>query len=577
MNFLKTILAVLVAQLLLGLTVVFGLMLLTTIFSSGETVKVTDGSWLTIDVYGEIPPYDPPESIAGSILGGHEETVQTILTNLEKAAADHRIHGVILKVSESNSLGYASIGDIRGAIAKVRAAGKQVIAYSDGLDRNALYLASACDSIFMPSVSDVVFTGYGYVDMFAKGALDKLAIHQNLHKIRAYKTAAEMLQRDSMSPEAKEMATWMMNELWDVELGAISRDRSVPVDSLVACMDRALLDADQARDVGLIDGVVYWDDLETRLGGGTDIETVSSDDYDDVTRADVGLKGKKRIAVVHAYGMIGGRKSRVDPSMGALMGHETVINDLRDAADDDRVAAIIFRVDSRGGEALASELISREVGNIAKTKPVIVSMGDVAASGGYAVAYRGTKIIADSLTITGSIGSIYGKMNIAGLWNKLGVTFDSVTKGPNALLWSGVTDFTDEQWKRVIAHHERGFDQWLVAISEARHIPVDELRPLTEGRVWTGRQAKALGLIDDTGGYARAVEVAREEAGIPADEGVTFVHYPKRHGLYYLLTENDAPLTMARWMAYKWIRNDVLETTRMLRGGELRIWTGSTN
>jgi protease-4 len=322
--------------------------------------------------------------------------------------------------------------------------------------------------------------------------------------------------------------------------------------------------------------VRYWDELELGLGHGDELETVTSDDYADVSRASVGLKGKKRIAVVHAYGMIGGRRSRIDPSLGVLMGHETVVHDLRAAADDDRVEAIIFRVDSRGGDALTSELISREVGRIATDKPVIVSMGDVAASGGYAVSYRATSIVADSLTITGSIGSIYGKINMVGLWNKLGVTFDWVTEGPNALLWSGVTDFDSEQWKRIEDHHDQSFQRWLDNISAARDMPMDQLLPLTEGRVWTGRQAWENGLVDEVGGYSRAVEVAKEAAGIAADEDVTFLHYPRRRGLYDLITSGDAPLTMARWTIHRWFKEDVAETARLLTSGRMRVWTGVT-
>ena len=338
-------------------------------------------------------------------------------------------------------------------------------------------------------------------------------------------------------------------------------------------MQTALFTAPEAKSMGLIDDMMYWDQLEDRLGGD-DFKSVTEDTYDDVTRGEVGLKGKHHIAVVHAYGMIGGRESHTDPSVGVLMGHETVIESLRDAEADDRVSAIIFRVDSPGGESLASELIAREVGRIAKKKPVIVSMGDVAASGGYALSYRATKIVADSLTITGSIGSIFGKMNIAGLAKKGGITFDYVTKGPNALLFSGITDFDASQWTRVEAFHNASFERWLRDISIERKIPLDQLRPLTDGRVWTGRQALANHLIDDTGGYQRAIEVARTEAGIGADEGVVFQHYPQKRGLITLLTSGDAPITIMRLAVNRWMHADGAETMRLLRGGELRLWTG---
>ncbi len=573
MNFIKTVLAVLVAQFLLMFTVLFGLVAMSTLFSRDPGVHVADGSWLVIDVYGQIPPYNEPESIS-SFIFDEGETETRILESLEKAAVDKRIDGVIMKISSSNSLGMASLGEIRDAIARVRAAEKPVLAFSDELDRNALYLASACDSIFMPEVADVAFFGYGAVDMFLKGTLDKLDVHQNLHKIKAYKTAAETLQRDSMSPEAKEMALWMIDEMWTVQLGTIARERSLPVDSLEACMQQALFTAPEAKEAGLIDDIRYWDELEEGLGGD-DLETITQDDYADVTRSEAGLHGKKHIAIVHAYGMIGGRESRTDPSLGVMMGHETVVESLREADEDANVAAIIFRVDSPGGESLASELISREVGKIAKKKPVIVSMGDVAASGGYAVSYRATKIIADSLTITGSIGSIFGKMNVAGLWKKGGVSFDYVTKGPNALLFSSITDFDEAQWARVEKYHNASFDRWLRDIAVARKMTVEELRPLTEGRVWTGRQAVARKLIDDTGGFARAVEVAKSEAGIAPDENVTFEHYPRRRGLYALLTSGDAPLTLTRLAINHWMRKDVAETSRLLGVGDWRLWTGS--
>jgi protease-4 len=293
-----------------------------------------------------------------------------------------------------------------------------------------------------------------------------------------------------------------------------------------------------------------------------------------VSRTEAGIHGKHHLAVVHAYGEIGGRESRTGGLTGTVMGHESVIDDLRSAEEDESAKAIIFRVDSPGGESLASELIAREVGRIAKKKPVIVSMGDVAASGGYAIAYRATKIVADSLTITGSIGSIYGKMNVAGLWKKGGITFDSVTKGANALFFSEFTDFDAEQWKRVETYHNASFDRWLRDISAARKIPVEQLRPLTEGRVWTGRQAVANHLIDDTGGWERAVALAKEEAKIPADEGVIFDHYPKKVGIITLLTSGKAPITVARLMINRWMQTDFAETKRMLMSRETRLYTG---
>jgi protease-4 len=315
--------------------------------------------------------------------------------------------------------------------------------------------------------------------------------------------------------------------------------------------------------------------LEDRLGGD-DFQSVDEDTYGDVTRSEAGIRGKHHVAVVHAYGDIGGRESRSGGISGSVMGHETVIDDLRSAEEDDNAKAIIFRVDSPGGESLASELIAREVARIAKKKPIIVSMGNVAASGGYAISYRGTRIVADSLTITGSIGSIFGKMNIAGLWNKAGVTFDSVTRGPNALFFSEFTDFDPDQWKRVEEYHNASFDLWLKQISESRKIPVDDLRKISEGRVWTGRQAVANHLIDDAGGWQKAVDLAKEEAKLPADDPLIFDHYPRKVGIVTLLSSGKAPITIARLMITRWMHTDFAETKRLLLSGESRLYTGPT-
>ena len=553
MNFFKMVLAVLVAQVLIGFALFFGLGLMTALFSSGETMDVADGSWLVIDLYGDIPPYDAPESISNSLFD-EPETLQSILDNLEKADADDRVAGVVMKISSSNSLGMASLGEIRTAIARIREGGKPVVAFSDDLDRDALYLASACDSIFMPNVADVTFTGYGSVESFYKGTLDKLDVHENLHKIKDYKTAVEPFQRDSMSPESREMTEWLIQEIWEVELGAIARDRGIPMDSLVACMEHALFTPQEAKRAQLIDDVVYWDELEERLGGEDELLTITTDEYDDVRRADVGLKGKNRIAVVHAYGFIGGRESHTDPTLGVMMGHETVIDNLRSAADDGRVDAIVFRVDSPGGESLASELIAREVGKIAADKPVIVSMGDVAASGGYLIAMTGDPVIAERTTLTGSIGIIYGKLNLKGLYDKLGIHKEIISRGKFANLDSDYGPYTPEERNRVQALMEDFYGKFINKVAAARKMTPEDVDKVAQGRVWTGEQALEHGLVDELGGLERSLEILKEKVGLPLDASVELVEFPRHKSLMELIieriqgNETGMPAAVSRWL-----------------------------
>ena len=535
---------------------------------SGGKPDIKDGSYLVIDLYGNILPYNPPDDIIAEIFGDEPETLQRILTNLEKAAIDDRIEGVIVKVSSHLSLGGASVEEIREAIKNVREAGKPVYAFSDGMHRGALFLASACDSIFMPLTGDVSFVGFGGTRMYFKGLFEKLDIHPNIHRIADYKSAAEAVLREDMSPEAREMYTWMIDDMWDVQMQAIADGRGLDVEQLTDLMEVALFTAPQAKEAGLIDGIRYWDEVDSllRLKDDERLRTVSQSKYAEVERKSL-IKGKKKIAVVHAYGMIGGRKSKTDPMMGMIMGHETVAKELRRVGEDDDIDAVVFRVESGGGEGLASDLISHEVEVLSRKKPVVASMIDVAASGGYAISYRADRILADAMTVTGSIGSITGKFNVAGMYNKVGITFDRISKGPNAHLWSEFNDFDEEQRGRVEDNHWDGFNIWLESISEKRGIPMDELETLAMGRVWTGRQAAENGLIDEVGGLDRAIELAKELAEIPADDDVEILHFPEKKDILEIIFSGGSSEAAFRWVLYKFIREDLAESIRMILDG----------
>jgi protease-4 len=554
--------------------VVMALVVVGIVASKADSKKeIKAHSYLVVDIYGDIAEYDPPAGVMGEIMGGKPETLQRILSNLEKAGVDKKIDGVIFKISSSNSAGLAMLEEMRGAIKKVRAAGKKVYAYTDSMDRKAFYLAAACDSIYAPPPAYITFMGMSAGSQHVKLMLAKLGIRPNLHQIREYKSAAEMVTREDMSPEARENKEWIMNERWDMMVQALKEDRGLTEEKIIELMRYGEFTAPEAKVAGLVDRVLYWDELENMLKGKEKaLRTVSQASYADVKPDKLGLKGAKKIAVVHASGMIGGRKSKVDPLFGVMMGHESVIAELRRAKESKEVAAIVFRVDSGGGESLASDLIGHEVEMVSKEKPIVVSMVDVAASGGYYISYEASKLVADPMTITGSIGSIAMKFNMKGLYDKLGITYDFVEKGPNALFFSDYRDFTPEERKRFEENHWVGFDMWLRDVAEHRKMTYEQITNLALGRVWTGRQAKENGLIDEVGGLDKAIEIARELAKIPADEKVTIVHYPKKKGLLSVIFGGEGGISAAaNWIVYRFIKDDVAETWNMLTARNLYL------
>ncbi len=570
-SFFRTFFASLLAIIVILLIVIGGVAL-----KSSQKSDIKDDSYLVIDLYGEVSEYDPPASFT-SVMGEGPETLQRILTNLKMVQADERIDGVILKMSGNNTAGYAKLEEMRRAVNRVRKAGKKVYGYSDSMNRKTYYLASACDSIFMPPTAYFNFVGFASVSTHIKNTLDKLGIKPNLHRIRDYKSAAEMLIRTDMSAEARENDEWMLREQWEIFTAAMKKDRGLDEDKVKDIMEMAVFSSAEAMEFGLIDGIRYWDQLEegVKQQDQDELRTVSQSRYSKEDPDDLGLGGDKKIAVIHAQGMIAGRKNRTDPLMGAVMGHESIRKEIKRAREDDDVAAIVFRVDSGGGEALASDLMGHEVEITTREKPVVVSMVDVAASGGYHISYRADRIVADSLTVTGSIGSINMKFNMKELYNKMGITHDWVARGPRAMMYSSFRDFSGEEQKRFEEEHWEGFNHWLRDVAEHRGMTFEEAEKLAHGRVWSGRQAESNGLIDEVGDLERAIELARELAEIPPDEDVGVVHYPRKKGLMDMILGGERSMnSVVNYLIYRYIRTDLTETWNMIAGGGMWMWSG---
>ncbi len=527
---------------------------------------IEDNSWLVVKLQGDLPEYDPPGGIMSKITGEGGETLTRVLDNMRKARFDDRIEGVILKVGIESSTGGGGAQEIRTAIKRLQQSGKKVYGYAESFDEKDYYILAACDEILAPETAYINFTGFAANSLHVKNALERLGISANLHKIKDYKGAAEMVTRTDMSEPVRQNRDWILSDFWDFVVRDLEANRGFDEAKVVELMKHAIFTAPQAKEAGLIDDMMYWDQLEDELKAEDDekLLTVSQSRYAQVETSKLDLDGDKTIAIIHAQGTIAGRKSGVNPLLGVTMGHETIIEELRRAREDEDVAAIIFRVDSGGGDALSSDLMGHEVEITASEKPIIVSMVNVAASGGYHIAYRASKIVADEMTVTGSIGSISGKFNVKPMWEKVGVTHDVVARGPIALLNSSWRDFTPEERARFEEDHWEGFNAWLRDIAEHRGKGFEEAEKRAHGRVWTGRQAKENGLIDEVGDLEFTVQLAKGLAEIPPEDKVTRVHYPKVKGLVESILSGDLA-TAARWAVYRTIREDIAETWNLVQ------------
>jgi len=535
-SFLRTLLAILFADALIALVLVL-------IFATKTKTApdINSGSVLVQAIDGSIPEYTPASNYP-FVAGGVSHTA--ILENLEKARTDKRIRAVVLKIGLPE-IGYAKMDEIQSRIAQLRHAGKPVWAYTESLNNRSLYLGSACDSLFMMRNGYVSIHAFSGEHFFIKNMLDKLGVKNNLHHIGAYKSAAEIIQRDTLSPAARENVDWMYDVYYPNFLHVIEDGRHLDPGTLeTKVLAAGALVPREAASLHLVDRLVYWDEVEARLLKIPGVKplskteghlaprprTITGEQYARVERQDAGIKTKKSIAVIHAQGLIAGEKNGYMPPFGMTMGAGTMEMAFRQACANKDVAAIVFRIDSGGGESMTSWRIGHAASVAARVKPVVVSMVDIAASGAYMISYPCSTLVADRLSEVGSIGSISGKFDMRDFYSKLGITKDFVPRGPNALFDSDYSDYTPEQWDAFTRSHWADYYEWVEDVARMRHLTPAEVDSSGRGRVFTGEQALQRGLIDTLGTFDLAVDIAKKKAGIPALQEVAFAHYPKAPG-----------------------------------------------
>lgn len=508
--------------------------------------KVPENSVLVLNVSGELPDYAPEDQFASALGIGKKQSFTSLLTQLRKAKADKRIGGVLLDIKFPD-IGWGKAYELREAIADLRSSGKPVYAYMEIGSNREYYIATAADKIFLPPPGDLYINGFAAEAMFFKGSLDKLGIEAEVIQIGPkYKNAPDQYTRKEMGDGQREVINAILDEYLSRYTAAISESRKKSVEDVKAIIDNAPYSASQAKELGLIDNALYRDqvmeEFRKALGykEGDKVRTVKAGDYKNVPSDSVGLNQGERVAVIFASGPIGSGKSDDGTFGSQSVGSDTVVQAINDAAEDQSIRAIVLRVDSPGGSALASDLMWKAIEDAKTKKPVVVSMADVAASGGYYISCNANKIVAEPTTITGSIGVFGGKPVVKGLYDWLGVTNEYILRGKNAGIFRETEKWTpDERRKMEEQISNIYYNNFVPKVAQGRNMDPEKVDSIGQGRVWTGTQAKEIGLIDAFGGLETAINFAKELAGLPADKDVKRIVFPAPRPFFETLFANQ--------------------------------------
>jgi protease-4 len=525
----KTVLIITGIVVALVLVVLIGLAVLVATFRHREPT-VADNSVLNLRVSGALPDYVPEDPFR-KFFGGPDQSLSNLILQFKKAKVDKRIKAILLDVNMSGA-GWGKSEEIRDAIADFRSSGKPVYAYMEFGMNKEFYIASACDKIYLAPPGDLFINGLAADVLFFRGSLDKLGIYPDMVQIGKYKTAVETFTRKDMSDANREFTNSLLDDLFNRYVDAIAKARGKSAEDVRALIDDAPYGSARAKEVGLIDGIAYRDELQneikTKLGykEPDKLRLVANGDYSEVEPESLGLDKGEKIAVIYASGDIGSGKS--NSALGdQSIGSDTLAKALNDARDDNSIKAIVIRVDSPGGSGLASDIIWHAVEAAKAKKPVVVSMSDVAASGGYYIAAGANKILAEPSTITGSIGVFAGKPVIKGFYDWLGISNEYVLRGKQAGMFRETEKFTPEERTKFEELVKRTYyEDFVPKVAKGRNKTAEYVDSIAQGRVWTGAQGKERGLVDEFGGLDRAVEVAKELAKIPKDKGVHRVILP---------------------------------------------------
>ncbi|GAA0329908.1 signal peptide peptidase SppA [Actinoallomurus spadix] len=478
------------------------------------------------------PPADP----VSAVISMRRAHLRDVLGGLRKGRSDPRVKALVVRIG-GNRIGLAVAQELRAAVQAFRDAGKLTVAWAESFGETGrgtvpYYLATAFERIYLQPSGDLALTGVALEEPFFNEALEKAGITPRFAKRHEYKTAANTFMERSYTPEHREMSDRIVSSIGEQLVAGVAAGRGLPEDRVRELIDRAPLLGPEALEAGLVDRLAYRDEVyaEVRAAAGAEARLRYVARYNRAQGVSKRIPRPQQdvIALIQGHGQIRlGRSGRsLLPGQSASIGSDTIAAAFRAAAGDDKVKAIVFRIDSPGGSYVASDTIWREVILAREAgKPVVVSMGNVAASGGYFVAAPADTIVAQPGTLTGSIGVVFGKPVVGDLLDRLGIGLGSAEHGAHARMYAPTRDFTDEEWSRVNTFLDRVYDDFVGKVAEGRGLSPERVHDLARGRVWTGADAHERGLVDELGGLSYAVELARKKAGLAADAPVR--SYPR--------------------------------------------------
>jgi protease-4 len=503
-----------------------------------RTPTVAENSTLILHLEGDLPEQTPVDYGLPFLSDQQSLSVAEHWQLLRNAAADPRIKAIVLE-PRGLSVGWAKLEELRSDIVNFKKSGKPVYAYLRGAGMHEYYVATAADRIYTSPEDELDVKGLRAELTFVKGTLDKLGVQMEFEHVGKYKDAPDMFTKTGSSPETREVINGLLDQVYGDFVASVAEGRKKTLQEVRAAIDNGPFVGPEALKAGLVDELAYEDQVIAKLKDKLKLGDARINEHDYARLpAPAGVDGTTRIAFLVGQGDIV-RGATNDGGTQDMITAAGMIKSIRQVRDDDSIKGVILRIDSPGGDGIASDDILHEAKLLSRKKPTVISMSDLAASGGYFIAMTGDPLIAYRATETGSIGVFFGKPNLKGLYDKIGIHKELMTRGRFADIDTDTAPLNDLQRAKLRTEIELFYKSFVEKVAGARNRKYDDVEALAQGRVWTGAQAKQNGLVDELGGIDRAIELVKQRAKIAASDKIKLVAYPPRRTLYQILMDRD--------------------------------------